>query len=135
MEHLRKHGHNYVGTVLLVLGIAILTGVVLFFVITHSGRRMHASAVYREFWSAVAKRRAPLTASNVNLIRPWMTFDYVNRTFDLPNDVLKTDFAITDARYPYIPLGAYARQRHETSAAFTSQVREAVKNYVARRTK
>src|SRR4051812_12432281 len=41
------------------------------------------------------------TAQDVQLIQPWMTFDYIDVVFNVPPDYLKTKLSITDPHYPH----------------------------------
>jgi hypothetical protein len=71
-----------------------------------------------------------LTASESNLIRSWMTFEYINTLFKLPSDYLKNNLGITDAHYPKISIRALARNTHVNESLLLSEVQESVKMYM-----
>ncbi|HEX4103870.1 MAG TPA: hypothetical protein VHZ04_00085 [Candidatus Paceibacterota bacterium] len=79
----------------------------------------------------VLKGHGPLTASDVDIIQPWMTFDYLNRIFVLPADYLQTALPVTDTHYPHLSITSYARDTNEASAAALTNVQTAIKNYFA----
>ena len=85
--------------------------------------------------SAILKNHGPLTASDINIIRPWMTFDYINKLFNLPPDYLKTQLSISDVRYPQLSLSGYANYIHLNIATFTSEVTSTLRDYLMKNAK
>ena len=64
-------------------------------------------------------------------ISPWMTFDYINKMFNLPPEYLKQTLNINDKRYPVITISQYSRkEKIKTNLAITN-VQDAVKSYLA----
>ena len=45
-------------------------------------------------------RKEHMKRENVDMIRDWMTFSYVNKVYNLPFDYLKTELSITNKKYP-----------------------------------
>jgi len=45
-------------------------------------------------------RHGYLEHTQSGMIRSWMTFKYINKVYNLPDDYLKKELNITDARYP-----------------------------------
>lgn len=89
----------------------------------------------RELWLAtVIKDHGPLTASNVDVVSPWMTFDYVNKLFGLPPDYLKMTLDITNSRYPTLSFSSYAKSQHMASTTLVTQVENAIRAYFANTT-
>lgn len=80
--------------------------------------------------SAFVTKHGPLTANEVGVIRPWMTFDYVNRTFGLPADFLKTTFGVADPAYPKLTLSYYATEEGFNQMDFLNAIRVAVAHYL-----
>lgn len=62
----------------------------------------------RAQWIAALEGNRPAAATQTDAIRAWMTFEYLNRIFDLSPDMLKTGLSITDKRYPKITIATYA---------------------------
>jgi hypothetical protein len=67
-----------------------------------------------------SRMHPPLTASDVNVIQSWMTFDYVNHIFALPPDMLKTALSITDPRYPRMPVATLLQRTKDAVQAYLS---------------
>ena len=65
----------------------------------------------------------------ISQIQSWMTFDYLNRNFNLPVDYLKKSLSITDTAYPKMTLRRAATSQDETVASLVGQVKEAIKAY------
>jgi hypothetical protein len=76
-----------------------------------------------------ARHHGPLPVADANFIRPWMTFDYVNKLFMLPPDYLQMQLHITDRRYPRITLSSYASSNHLVQSVFVAEVEYAVGKY------
>jgi hypothetical protein len=85
----------------------------------------------RESWlSAAIKNHGPATVNDVNFIRSWMTFDYINKLFNIPSDYLKTHFSIMDGRYPNLSISEYAGDGHLNKNAVTGEVINAIRDYL-----
>ena len=83
-----------------------------------------------ELWlSLVLKDHGPLPASDIGIVRPWMTFDYVNKLFGISPNYLRADLGLTDPRYPKLSLSGYAKTNHLTIASFTVEVQGALQSY------
>ena len=80
------------------------------------------------FWATHSYRT--LNVNDVNTIRPWMTFDYINKVFKLPADYLKNTLNISSSHYPNISFGSYAKEEKVNAADFITKVREAVHSYL-----
>ncbi len=118
---------------LIILAI-ILAVLVVFFVLQYRALRRAQIMNAREFFIAsFVKYHGPLTASDVGLIRSWMTFDYLDKIFNLPPDYLRTRLSIADPHYPQLSLGGYARSRSLDPTAFLNQVEIAVCEYLTAR--
>lgn len=59
-----------------------------------------------------------------------MTFDYLNRSFGIPDEYLKKELAITSSAYPKITLRKAASLSGENVDSFIQRTREAIQNYV-----
>jgi hypothetical protein len=75
-------------------------------------------------------RGVPLTADDVAIIRPWMTFTYINKIFDVPPDYLKNAMSITDPAYPQLSLSGYANYSHTDIVTLMGQLDTALNNYL-----
>ncbi len=98
----------------------------------------------REHWVFEGKHRNPIadiltknkernrvSERDVALIEPWMTFAYVNFIFSIPDDTFRTQFSITDERYPNIPIGMYIKDtkkdQNEVLQSIKAQASESLK--------
>lgn len=62
-------------------------------------------------------------------IEPWMTFQYVNFIFGLPDAYLKNSLALSEERYPKIQIAGYARRAGLSTEEFLATVKDAVAAY------
>ena len=93
-------------------------------------QKLHIIAAYKEAMTQkIAQNHGVLTDKNIDLISSWMTFDYINKIFNLPQDYLKDALVISDPHYPRIPISIYARIHGVSSAEFLLQVQQAVAAY------
>ena len=71
-----------------------------------------------------AGRQGSVHAPNAtpDVLRPWMTFEYVNRIFGLSPEILRDALGITDKRYPKLSIAAYARRIGRSSDAIIAQI-------------
>ncbi len=117
-------------TILLGVGIAVaLLLIGSFFV---SGfHRYHRVAPHGPFaaWHQMHNRR--FTADNVDLIRDWMSFDYLNWAFQLPNDYLQVELKIDDTDYPHVSVRSMAEKERIASSVYLHTVQVAIIKYFA----
>lgn len=62
-------------------------------------------------------------------IQSWMTFDYINTIFKLPDTYLKTRLNIGDSNYPRMRIGRAAREAHVDRNDYLTVLRAAVAAY------
>lgn len=79
---------------------------------------------------AFQKSHGNLAASDSNLIRSWMTFDYINTIFKLPPDYLKGQLSISDPHYPRVSISSYAKNNSLNESAFLGEIQQTVRGYV-----
>lgn len=131
MSHVENKPQRYIKYTLIILGVILLV-LCIFFVVQYRAVRRSEVMSSRELWfSLILKNHGALTVNDVNVIRPWMTFDYINRLFRLPADYLKARLNISDVHYPQVSLSGYARHNHLDSATFLVTVDHAVRDYLA----
>jgi hypothetical protein len=73
--------------------------------------------------------RHATTPPSPNDIASWMTFKYINYVYRLPEDYLRTTLKISDARYPQLRIGTFAKDTKQTEQSALEQVRQAIVNY------
>jgi hypothetical protein len=119
----------YIGIAIVVLGVLL---VALFILLVRNYLTLRRANLInrRELsLSAFIQKHGPLNASEVGVIRSWMTFDYVDRLFDLPKDYLKDQLQISDSRYPNLTLSAYGSENNFDAPATVGRVQGAISYY------
>jgi hypothetical protein len=67
--------------------------------------------------------RPPIT---INSIAGWMTFDYINRNFKIPDDYLKKELSITSGSYPRITVENEAFAQKVTVEDLISRIKSSI---------
>jgi len=75
--------------------------------------------------------KQPIATKDISLVRYWMTFDYINKFFNLPPEYLASALNISDPRYPYITLTHYARGEKISASRLLNEVQTAIFNYLS----
>lgn len=115
-----NRAERYIRYALIVLALILLALVVFVAVEYHSLRQQQIIDAHMRL-SQFLTRHAPFGPSDADIIRSWMTFDYVDKIFALPPDYLKTRLQITDTHYPKLTIGT----------TLLGEVVNAVREYVA----
>ena len=68
-----------------------------------------------------------ITPPTIETIQPWMTFDYLNRTFRLPADYLKTHVPVSATDYPNLSINRYVKANHLDLAQTLNAVKTALR--------
>jgi hypothetical protein len=63
----------------------------------------------------------------IDATQSWMTFDYINRVYDLPPDALRTALRIVNPRYPRISVWRYSRDMGVDLETALTRVRKAIR--------
>lgn len=66
-------------------------------------------------------------------IQPWMTFEYVNKNFDLPKEYLRDTLHITHTKYPAVGIRDVARNIETSPKEYVHTVIGAVQSYLESR--
>ena len=94
-------------------------------------RREQVISARKVFLAAFVKNHGHLAVGDATVIRPWMTFDYVNKLFGLPTAYLQDQLMVTNPHYPQVTLSGYANAEHVNVTAFVTSVEDAVRSYTA----
>ncbi len=108
--------------------IALVVIALLIFAVLHVTRPFDKS-----IWGDTTfKRHHPQpTLGDVTYISVWMTFDYLNKVFDLPDNYLKEDLELVGSSYPFITVKQYARGANLDSKYFLKKVQTSVWKYLS----
>lgn len=72
-----------------------------------------------------------VTTADILYIAPWMTFDYVNKIFNLPQSYLEQNLQIHDSKYPRITIQKYSKSSGTNPVILIQNIRNYVKQYFA----
>lgn len=78
------------------------------------------------------KKLNQTTVADIEYIDTWMTFQYINFIFNIPEPYLRDILHITDARYPNMTLGRYVKNKNLDKTKFIEDMKKIVKEYVNR---
>jgi hypothetical protein len=92
--------------------------------------RLHRGGVFVNHGLFTSRSR-PLTPVNADMIQGWMTFDYINKVFQLPADYLKTTFDIKETSYPRVTIAKIARAKSESLTFYLDAVKAAIRAFSA----
>ncbi len=129
MPHKKITRDHLLTLVIIILTIAI--GAVTFFLLpaaTDEARQLHYRPLPFPRWRTQQNR--PLALPTPSTIAVWMTFDYLNKIFNLPPDYLKTSLNITDARYPFLTVNGLAREQKQNATGTLKMVEQAISNHL-----
>lgn len=131
-NHEVERTNTYIKYAIIIL-IIVLIVLSIFFVWQYASLRRSNIISARESWlTALMKRHGPATVNDVNFIRPWMTFDYINRLFNIPQDYLKNSLSLSDNGYPKLSLSSYAKHNNMTTDEVAGEVMKAIRNYLTK---
>lgn len=81
------------------------------------------------FNKKISKNKIPININNWN-IEPWMTFDYVNKIFNLPTEYLKDNLNIENSRYPKISIRSYIKNKNIDENLYMSEIKNTINNFI-----
>lgn len=76
------------------------------------------------------KQENKTTVADVDKIDVWMTFQYVNFIFNLPEPYLKDRLTIKDVKYPNLSFARYIKNEKLDKAKFISEIQGLVREYM-----
>ena len=124
------HERHLIEWLIAVLGILLII-LLFFFVRQYQTLRRESIISARESWLMTAlKNHHHLTSTDASVIRSWMTFDYLNKLFDVPPEYFKTQLSITDPTYPKLTIGKFAKDIGQPSSSTLAGVQGAVRHYL-----
>lgn len=68
--------------------------------------------------------------NDVNYIENWMTFHYINKIFNVPEDYLKNKLNITDKKYPNLTISKYAKNNKIDIVVVLAQIKQFLWEYI-----
>ncbi len=75
-------------------------------------------------------RRLPASSHDIAYVSSWMTFDYINQLFNLPEKYLSQEMNIVDPKYPFLTLAQYARKTNGNQGLLILSTEDAIKRYM-----
>jgi hypothetical protein len=123
------------------ISIALVVLIIILFLlissITQDIRRLHRNGVLMRpisFYNFSLMGRKSATLADIGLISGWMTFNYLNKSFNLPGDYLKTKLAITSPTYPNITILKTAKEKGVPINFYLATVKDAVSAFLMQNT-
>lgn len=86
----------------------------------------------RDLASAMRHRRPP-GSPRITEVSGWMTFDYLNRVFQMPPEYLSQKLGISDKTYPRLSIDQYAKKYKLSEPPVLFSVQQAIREYMAQR--
>lgn len=77
------------------------------------------------------KQSNRISITDTDYIDTWMTFQYINFVFNIPETYLKDQLQITDTGYPKMTIGKYIKNNRLDKAAYTEKIKETVREYIS----
>lgn len=123
----------------IVYSVLLLLGFLAFVVLTHLfianyGRLRYSGELHPPIpvsrWIRIQSNHAT-SSVEVGSITGWMTFDYINRVFNLPADYLKTKLAVMDPRYPKLTISKAAVSQQVSEEVYLGDLKNAISWYLA----
>jgi hypothetical protein len=110
------------------VAIIVLVGIVLiletfFIVLTFRILKNYSSAAIH-YPKSLHKKKISLEN-----IQDWMTFDFINKSFKLPSEYLKTKLGVSDAKYPNIAIDHWAKENKKDPAAVVNEIKKLILDY------
>jgi len=113
------------------LGVAVVAIIALVFLLFRQyqhverlGYIAHQQSLFRSLHGS-----GVLTTADASSTKGWMTFEYINRAFDLPPSYLETELDVYDTRYPRMTIIEYGKDAGISEAAALSRVQNAISTY------
>ncbi|MEI6660135.1 MAG: hypothetical protein WCK91_01790 [bacterium] len=75
------------------------------------------------------RHKVPLSEKDVDIVMPWMTFNYLNSIFKLPAGYLKDNLNISNTRYPNVSISKYVKLAKIDQGVFIDSVKSSIAVY------
>lgn len=89
----------------------------------------HQRPTEQQGTSTAKKETTTENAPSISSIQLWMTFDYINVVFNLPQNYLKDILGLSDSQYPNIRLDTYASRTNIDSQVLLKTVKQYIVVY------
>lgn len=74
-------------------------------------------------------RHRSLNTQDLSYISAWMTFDYLNKVFNLPFSYLKDSLFIQDQKYPFITIKQYVKRNNLDVDIFVEKIKDSIRKF------
>ena len=114
---------------LLVLALLLAVLLVVLFFQYRALERQQLIGLHQLRAALFLEHHAPLPPTDASSIRPWMTFDYINKLFALPPEYLRIELHIaTSSGYPRLTVSNYAKMNQMDANAFLLQLESVIRS-------
>jgi hypothetical protein len=133
-DHLHPENHKMekrIRYALIIFAAILVVLLIVLFLQYQALRRQQLIDTHQLRSTLFLEHHAPLPTSDATIIRPWMTFDYLNKLFALSPNYLKTQLNISASSYPRLTISGYASAAHLDATTFLIEVEHAVRDYAS----
>jgi hypothetical protein len=111
----------------LILSISLVAFLFMLIYFVHDARTLHKNGVLGVPIHR-GQQQQPRYISEVNAIRPWMTFEYINASFSLPNTYLQS-IATGTNKYPRVSILEVAKKQGKDIQIYLQEVQTMIQSY------
>lgn len=117
------------------IGIIIVLLTIFSVLLVHNIQLAHKTGVFQNRTSIsellLKNKQTNVTSiQDVEYIDVWMTFEYINFIFNLPENYLKDMLYIDDTHYANLSIGRYIKDKKLDRDIFINEVKNKVKEYI-----
>jgi len=120
---------------LLLIWATIILIILFFIFLVHNIQSAHRSWVFTHHTSVSEyllknKQASKTSFADIEYIDTWMTFQYINFIFEMPNDYLKNGLNIKNNNYPNLPIGRYIKNEKLDKMVVINKIKMLVREYL-----
>lgn len=92
--------------------------------------KTHKEVLLTPLNASSASPKVSTTSTAISLIRNWMTFDYINRLFNIPPSYFESKLDVADTNYPRITIRSLAKKYNSEPTFFLTHIQSLVTEYL-----
>ncbi|MFA6090147.1 MAG: hypothetical protein WC774_00005 [Candidatus Gracilibacteria bacterium] len=132
----KKLFHKITPVESLLVGAILLLLILFSLFLVHNIQLAHKSGVFNNHTSISGylienKRTNKTSVADIEYIDVWMTFQYINFIFGMPDNYLKDALLIKNSQYPSISIGRYIKNEKIDKITIINQIKVLTHKYVS----